>query len=250
MRTHFWIICTVLLLFCAAGCNKPAPSPAPSPTPTPTPTPVPTPPVDVNYFKADIKDLYVFNSGGGSGVEVAYKTDIKDWTVTPSERWCKITVESARFVILVDEYKPTVNPDGSGGDLYTSPRTCTVQLTAGTAFSKTFTVLQESRTIISIPFQPLLLSAAGASADVLVNNNCYSWTATTDASWLTLKKKDSSTLTVTSTARPASESTPRKATVMIVSDLDDFVNARFTVADADSELSGEDYNYGDHTDWD
>ena len=105
-------------------------------------------------------------------------------------------------------------------------------------------------TKISIPFQPVLLNSAGASADVLILNNCYDWTAVTDASWLTLTKKDASTLTVTSAARQTSESIPRTADVRIVSVLDDWVRATFTVADADAELSGEDFEYGDHTDWD
>ena len=248
------ILYLTVLLTCLSlgGCNKPeppTPTPTPTPVPTPTPTPTPDPPAKTNYFEADIKDVYAFNCGDISGVEVPYKTDINDWTIKSSETWCSFIIESHRFVILVSEYRPTVNPDGSGGYLYTEPRTCTVTVSAGSAYNKTFRVIQESMTFFDISSNPVLLSPEGGSADVTIINNCYGWSASCDASWLTLKKTGSSTLTVTSSARAAGDS-PRKATVNIKSDLDDWVTAKFTVADADSELSGEDFNYGDHTDWD
>lgn len=141
---HIFYLTAFLCCLLLGGCHKPEPlSPSPSPTPTPTP---PDPPAKTNYFEADIKDIYAFNCGDISGVEVYYKTDISGWTITPSETWCSILVESSRFVILVSEYKPTINPDGSGGYLYTEPRTCTVTVSAGSVYSKTFTVIQESKT--------------------------------------------------------------------------------------------------------
>ncbi len=236
------ILYLAAFLFCLSlgGCDKPE-SPAPAPTPGGR--------VKTDYFEADIKDVYAFNCGESSGVEVSYKTDISEWTITPSETWCSILVESSRFVILVSEYRPTVNPDGSGGYLYTEPRTCTVTVSAESAYNKTFTVIQESMTFFNIPSKHVLLSAEGGTADVTVINNCYGWSASTDASWLTIEKTGSSALKVTSSARAVGAS-PRQATVNLVSDLDDWVTAKFTVADADSELSGEDFNYGDHTDWD
>ena len=233
---HLFYLMAFLACLSPGGCCKPE-------------SPTPDPPVRKDYFEANIKDIYAFNCGDISGVEVYYKTDISGWTITPSETWCSIIVESRRFVILVSEYRPTVNPDGSGGYLYTEPRSCTVTVSAGSVYSKTFTVIQESMTFFNIPSNPVRLSPEGGTADVTVINNCYGWSASTDASWLTLKKTGSSTLTVTSSSRAAGAS-PRKATVTVKSDLDDWVTARFTVADADSELSGEDFNYGDHTDWD
>ena len=249
---HILYLTAFLTCLSLGGCQKPeppAPTPAPEPTPAPTPAPTPEPPAKTNYFDADIKDFYAFNCSDISGVEVSYKTDISGWTIKPSEAWCSILVESHRFVILVSEYRPTVNPDGSGGYLYTIPRTCTVTVSTGSVYSKTFTVIQESMTFFDIPSNPVLLSPEGGSADVTVINNCYGWSASTDASWLTLKKTGSSTLTVTSSAR-AGGASPRQAIVSLKSDLDDWVTAKFTIADADSELSGEDFNYGDHTDWD
>lgn len=240
MGKRLWYVLAMILL-CTTGCQKPVVVPDPTPTPGPEET---------NYFKADIKDLYAFGAMGVTGAEVFYETDISGWAITPSEEWCRIVVEKERFIIMADDYTPYVNPDGSGGYLYTEPRTCTVELVAGSVFGKTFTVLQESMTAISIPLAPIFLSSSGESKDVLIINNCYNWTASTDASWITLKKKDSSTLTVTSEARPASETTPRQATVLVVSELDPEVRQVFTVADADAEINGEDYNYGDHTDWD
>lgn len=248
----FAIILSALIF----GCQKPEADSKDNHTPDSQEEPTPDPPVDEkNYFKADIKDVYVFwYDGSGPETLIYYESDIKEITVTSSENWCEATVlgDDANIIRLhCEEYHPTFNPDGSGGWLYAEPRSCTVQLTAGNVFSKTFKVFQECETDISVPSDPVTLSAAGESVDVLVQNNVYSWSASTDATWLTLRKKDSSTLTVTSAARPASETAPRRATVTIVNDYNSFgAKTTFTVADADADLSGEDFGYGDHTDWD
>lgn len=235
------------------GPNPPSPNPPSGPTDPSTPTDPPSPPDPPTpptptepYFSADIKDVYPFNCGS-NGVEVKYQTNISGWTVTPDADWCTVSVNESAFVILVSEYDPRYD---NGAYKYTDPRTCSVTLTAGTAFSKTFKVLQESKTAITLPYEPVLLSASGATAEILVRNNCYDWTIACDASWLTCTKKDGMTLTVTSTARPVDEKTPRKAQVTLTSALDITVKSTITVADADASLSGEDFNYGDHIDWD
>ncbi len=265
ISTLFRPLSLAVILSVLIGCSKPTsepkvnPTPDPQeqedPTPGPQEDPTPDPPAEKNYFKGNIKDVYVFCFDGfGIEMNIYYESDIEDITVTPSESWCKASVhnDDVQYINLYccEEYRPTFNPDGSGGWLYAEPRSCTVELTVGDIFNKTFKVYQECETSIIVPFNPVTLNAAGESVDVLVQNNVYSWSATTDADWLTLKKKDSSTLTVTSVARSDSQAAPRKATVTIVNDYNEFTNTTFIVADADADLSGEDFGYGDHSDWD
>lgn len=238
------MLCGAVLM--AGGCEDPV-------KPTPTPTPVdpvdPTPPDNPDktpYFKASIQDLYAFNCGN-NGVDIPYETNISGWTAVSDQSWCSVSINESDIVVILDEYVPRLE---NGAYLYTVPRTCSVTVTAGTTFSKTFQVLQESKAIIVPPDTPVLLSAAGGTAKVSIRTNCYDWRITCDASWLTCTKLDGQTLSVTSTARSADEKEPRKTTVTITSSLDDWVYANITVSDADASLGGEDYNYGDHTDWD
>lgn len=241
-------------LICSAGCDKPdnpKPSPGPdkpvTPTDPTTPTDPPAPPA-TPFFTADIKDVYPFNRAN-SGVEIHFQTNIQDITVTPDSAWCKVTLfaQQSYFLMMVDAYDTRL-PNGAYD--YPEPRTCSVTVKAGDVYNKTFKVLQEGHTYIRVPESPVVLSAAGASTDVKISTNCYEIQAVCDASWLSFNIKDMSTVTVTSTARPDSEKTPRKATVRLVSKLDSDTYNNFVVADADATLSDEDYKYGDHTDWD
>ena len=82
-----------------------------------------------------------------------------------------------------------------------------------------------------------------------MSTNCYRWKAVTNAAWLTVSRKDNVTLVVTSTARTGD--TPRSGTVTIINESDELNDRHtFTVADKDAVLTGNDYQYGEGTDWD
>ena len=85
----------------------------------------------------------------------------------------------------------------------------------------------------------------------MVETNCYSWTPkAVDADWLTVKRIDSYTLSVTSSARDVNDNTLRNAQVYIENDSDPYNNITINVRDADSGIHGEDYQYDNNTGWD
>ena len=93
------------------------------------------------------------------------------------------------------------------------------------------------------------MSAAGEEKDACIVTNCYRWVPTTDASWLTVSRKDQVTLHLVS--KPAAEGEGiRSAKVTITDSNDDLQKTTFTVMDKDGFLSGYDYGYGDTDPWD
>lgn len=249
------------------SCEKPNPSPdkgkeeqpdIPDTPDTPDQPDQPDVPDDSPYFKANVQDLYAFNCGSEGlppGFEILYETNVDDWTVTSDAPWCKATKETSRILVDLEPYLPTYE---NGQYMYLVPRTCSVTIAVKDIFNKTFQVLQESKTGFTVPYEPVLISPAGGTVDVTLRNNCYDWTVEIDrslsgdddGSWLTLKKKDAITLTITSSPRPAGVEKARKVWVRVNSVLDSDSWGRFPVADSDAVLSGEDYPYDDVIDWD
>ena len=215
------------------------------------------------YFKAELPDECVlgYNDGNMSwGVE----TNITDWTAVSDAEWCKPKTEATFLRLDVTEYDCRYD---NGQYKYDPPRTCTVTVKAGTVFTKSIKVVQNTHTTISFPQQEfnslrydwilsgpsgmtVLLSADGETRDVVIQSNAYLWAPSTEADWLTVSRVDGSTLRVTSKARDASVTTPRSAKVKVevVYAYNEFES--FTVQDAPANLDDEGYGYGDHTDWD
>ena len=210
------------------------------------------------YCRTNIPGEYVFTCEN-TGISWVMETNIDNFEAASSESWCKAEVapipnsNNKKLMIEVESYK-TKNEQGA----YGLPRIATVQLTGGTVFSHTVTVVQNSLVHFTIrtflyPFVDgcLEMSPEGDTKEVMIENNCYSWTPKTDADWLTVKRIDSFTLSITSTARAANDNTRRQAQVYIEDDSDPYnYKATITVRDADSGIQGEDYNYDNHTDWD
>ena len=267
MKTPALFKCTGLLLAAVflCACPKvdpvdPSPAPDPDPTPAPGPTPDPTPQPEEPYFKllnsSDSSpipnDYEIIINREPSGETLLVKTNIEDWTATSSESWCIASKdENGHLLVLVNEEYGEWNE-------VLPPRISQVQVKAGTVFDQTISVVQQSSTFIWVPQLPfddalysskLTLSPAGESADVTVLTNCYQWIPSTEASWLTLSVTDISRLKVTSSARGASEA-PRKAKVTLSVASDIARGVSFMVVDGDAAISGDDYSYGDHSDWD
>ena len=209
--------------------------------------PAPTGP----YFKADLPDEYVLNRDPGA-VSWIVDTNIPDWTVESDEAWCKATAKTNEVWLDIEEFDAR---EENGAYKYDPPRTCTVTVKAGAVYNKTFKIIQQTNTIISFPeavanILTVELPADGGTAEVLVWSNAYHWTPTTDASWLTVTRKDAATLKVTSTPRSDGETEARSTKVIVYVTSDEFVDNQFTVVDAPARVGGEGYDYGDHTDWD
>lgn len=249
------------LLLCVAAissCGKPADSSQNSGNNQGTdPDPTPSGP----YFTATLPDEVVLNMDPGA-VSWVVDTNIEDWTATSSESWCKPVTGSTELLLQIEAYDAR---DDNGQYQYDPPRTCTVTVKAGTVFSKTIQVVQQTHVIISfiqrtysmnydwISDGPdgmnVLLSAAGQTRDLVVSSNAYRWVPTTDASWLKVECVDNATLRLISAARSDSDTQPRSAVVKVYVETDQLNYETFTVLDAPASVEGNDFGYGDHTDW-
>lgn len=210
---------------------------------------------DGKYCEANLPDVWVFNRLADV-TSFLIKTNIENITVTCSESWCTVkvedtgTAEQKQVTISVDDYQVL---DETGSYTYAIPRTATVQITAGDIFDETITIAQNTFVAITTPLLEstynTLYLPAGSTQEVTVKTNCYSWSAACDAAWLTVSKKDYTTLTVTSETR--TDDSPRSATVTITNDADELNDSHtITVVDADAVLTSKDYEYGEGTGWD
>ena len=260
----------LVLLVCAVAicnCGKPSgsstdPTPGPNPGTNPGTDPGVTPPPSGPYFTITLPDEVVLNMDS-EVVMWPVSTDVTDWTAISSETWCKATPGSSELRLDIEEYDARYE---NGQYKYDPPRICTVTVQAGSLYSKTVTIVQQTHVIISFTQQTysrdydwildepdgmkVLLSAGGQTRDVIISSNAYRWVPTTEASWLKVECVDNATLRVTSTARPDSETAPRSAQVKVYVESDELNYETFTVLDASASVDGNDFGYGDHTDWD
>lgn len=214
------------------------------------------------YFKIELPDEFLMSYNQGSASWVV-DTNISDWTVESDASWCKPTAKTNELWLDVEDYDCR---DENGAYRYDPPRICTVTVKAGTTYGKTFKVVQDTHTFISftqlryslnydwILDEPsgmkVLLSADGQTRDLMISSNAYRWVPETEATWLKVKCVDNATLRLTSTARADTETAPRSATVKLYVETDRLNTANFTVEDAPASVEGNDFSYGDHTDWD
>ena len=259
-KTFLGTLLLFVLSLVMTGCDEqldnpttdtPTESPTDSPTDSPTETPeTETPPSTSFYCNTEMPAVWVF-SKDASYMSFYFETNITDFTISSSETWCTVQMENAerenlkRLIINVTEF--------ATNDFLT-PRKATV-LIKGDIYNFSITIAQNANVSIStlgLPYKDTgytLELAPGASKEVTIKANCYSWSASTDADWLTLTQKDYTTLIVTSTLNTSDS--PRSANVTIVNDADTYNDQSiFTVIDGESELTGKDYNYGTSIGWD
>lgn len=214
------------------------------------------------YFKVDLPDEFLMNYNQGAA-SWPVQTDITDWTATSDADWCKPTAKTNELWLDVEDYDCR---DENGYERYDPPRTCTVTVKAGTVYSKTFKVIQQTHMIIyftqlrySLNYDwildepsgmKVLMSADGQTRELMITTNAYRWVPETDADWLKAEYVNNSTLRLTSSARPESETEARSATVKVSVESDLLNYATLTVLDAPANVEGNDFSYGDHTDWD
>lgn len=210
------------------------------------------------YCTTDMPDVWVFTRYASS-TEFVLKTNLDNFSITSSESWCTAKLQETstagqkKLVVAVEEYDAR---DALGAYSIDPPRTATVRITSDGVIDRTLTVAQNTHVEIKTPELPyvgynrvLYISAEGESKDVVILANCYSWSATSDADWLTLTPKGKGTLTVTSTQR--SNKAARTAVVTVFDESDPQHNyCKFVVADKDALLNESDYNYGEGTGWD
>lgn len=262
MRLTAMLMVAAVLNGCGGGSpGNPAPDPVnpvnPDKPDKPDKPDTPDNPSAKKYCKPgdNWKTVWVFNKDS-DGISFYLDTNLEpaDFTVSSTEKWCTAKVEATgtatlkTLVMLVEEYDPR---DENGWYKFDPPRTATVHIKSGELFDKQITIAQNCMVSIntSLGDKSLKISAGGESVEVAVFTNCYSWTPTTQTNWLTVKRKDNSTLIVTSKRRPDTQTTARQGTVLLTNDADAGSSLTITVVETDPTISGEDYPYGEHSDW-
>lgn len=256
---HSWasmLFAIGMLFFGCGGGDDDQPTPV-----TPDKPDNPTAP----YCKGSFSDVVVL-SKNELGPMIYLDTNIPleniSLSVEPGGEWLHPEIDDFQN----GEYNRTItlhndgyaNKNEYGDKIYEHYRTAILRIKAGTVYDKRVTIVQEGNIILNTYIKlyygnVLYMNPTGETKDVKVITNCYSWTPSTDADWVTLVKKDDRTLTVTTKPRAAGNDKKRVAEITITNDKVDWQKdeTQFKVADGDPNISGENYNYDDEiTGWD
>lgn len=181
-----------------------------------------------------------------------YDTNMENVTATSSESWCTAVAEHGALEIKLMEYYSRTTEQWQN-DTYPEPRMCEVTITAGDSYSKKIIVVQESYDAVIYTSQyygAIKVSPAGDKVVKYITSNCISWSATTDADWVKLKKLNKDKLEITTSPRPDDITTPRTATIKLTSDVNYRISTTITLEELDAEISAGEYDYDDTTPWD
>jgi hypothetical protein len=126
-----------------------------------------------------------FNAVDQSTKSFSISTDAKSWSFTSSGNWATLTQSGNQLNVTVND-----NSD-------TSQRSMTVTISAGTAEQVMVTITQAARDNLSSGASTVTLSGDDISPqDITITTSASDWSATSDASWLTLTKQGANTLRV------------------------------------------------------
>lgn len=195
-------------------------------------------------------------------LDIYMKTNIetKDFKLQSTAEWCSYTLTSKEkdLVVLSISVADNSSLDDKGKPLYLPARTATVELTSGSKVDKSIAITQAGFVYFSLEAKPntelygydyyYLPSNGGTRIFRILTNSC-GYSAYTEADWLKLSVRPDNSLEVVSTKRAEGLSF-RNAEISITDILDSEVTLSFRVREADAEVTGEDYGYGDHSDWD
>lgn len=197
--------------------------------------------------------------GSESGIPLLIDTNLKedeDWSITITNpdmcyiSWGDYNGKTERKIVCtqyVYQYSP---------EQYPAPRECDLIIKAGSLFEKTIHIVQQGIISFVMPDHKEgvtnVLSPTGETVEEIVLSNAYKWEASSNADWLSVTVPAPNTLRITSSPRSDSDAKKRTA-VVTLHDLCTFASWQtafnITITDADAALGGDDYNYGDHIDW-
>lgn len=281
MRTTFftlfrWLgLGLVAMMLCACPSKDPTPTDPSNPTDPTNPTPGPGGKEDEPYFNIQLINtdtgaamnpipaeiVFPNNSRGNKergGIPVIIDTNLKDeeWSITTSNyeicsiSWGDYNGKTERYIDCLQyvyEYSPEKNP---------APRECDITISAGSLFNKTIHIVQQGIVSFIIPDkkegEAEVVSPSGETLEHFVFSTAYKWSAESDADWLKISTPDANTLRITASPRSDSDANKRTAVVTLhdLCTLSSWQTAyTITITDADAALGGDDYNYGDHIDW-
>jgi hypothetical protein len=155
---------------------SPTPAPAPSPTPTPPPAPPPTPTPPPCHYDVPSNDQSVPAAGGSNAVQVVADSGCA-WTATSNASWISITRGASGI--------------GNGSVAYTATANSSAARTGTLSIAgETVTVSQAAAPPpcpYSISPTSQAVDATGGSGSVAVTSgNACAWTASSNASWITI----------------------------------------------------------------
>ncbi|MDR1825297.1 MAG: hypothetical protein LBR27_08245, partial [Bifidobacteriaceae bacterium] len=142
-------------------------------------------------------------AAGGTSSAITVTTNQSSWSVTDNASWLTTSKAANTFTVTA-----TANTS-------TASRTATVTVTAGSATAVTVTVTQAGAAAPTLSVSPMSVSlgaAAETSSAITVTTNQSSWTATDNATWLTVNTSASS---FTVTAAENTSTVARTATVTV-----------------------------------
>lgn len=208
------------------------------------------------YFNININDEISYTKEQ-STMSWEIDTNIDDWTaVSSDESWCKVEKRFGQSWILSITTESNDTRFENGEYNYTKLRHCTVTITAGSTYKKVIDVFQDPNVYFNInakEYYGSMLSyalhiAPGASAEVNVVTNCHKWVVESESDWIKVEKINHYSFRI-STSELADGAEKRNGSIILHTDNDSYNVNRIFVHDTDALLDNENYNYGEHFDW-
>lgn len=234
-----------LLLACGGGDDGEPTLPPPPPT-----EPV-TPGGTTSETTLTIGQNVVYFEKAGGELQIAVVTNASGWTAQSDQSWCTVKQSNSTTLTI------TAGENGSN-----QLRTATVTVkTSDSKMQRTITVSQATstdgsyirpaKTSITIPYNGThgIEFVVGLSEETIhVDTNLSEWTCRADESWCHVRNDNSNVYIL---IEPNEGTAARYAVITLSHDGTDYATISVTQeAEKKSDLTGNDYEYGEGTDWD
>ena len=259
------VMLILLVAFCAADCKKVAPDTPDNPNTPENPDTPDTPDnpdnPEADYFKlVSLQDsskeaeTFYLTSYNPVILTIVVKTNLKADKVSlkSDAPWCTPAYDGSTLKLNLSQY-------GEQGDIL-QPRSCSIEVTAGSVYHNTLTVVQQSQQIRLGTFtyrNRFNLPANGEPLYISINTNLWDWQIRNENDWITAEHVDRLTLKVAAKPRSGGQDEKRDGKIYLYSisekSFDIYTEAsayQLYFFDSDPAINGDGYDYGDHTDWD
>ena len=173
------------------------------------------------------------------------------YSATSSADWCKPVFDGGLLRLNYEQY-------GEKNDML-NPRVCVVEVKAGSFYDGTITIVQQSgsKKLGTITYKNSFeLPADGSPIDIIIQTTLWDWKIENANDWIKAEHIDRETLRVSAVPRDY-DAAKRSGKIYLYSvtykqfDSDmEYDSYKLFFNDADPVVAGDDYGYGDHTDWD
>ena len=194
-----------------------------------------------------------------AGYEAGYytllvQTDLpaEQVSVTSGQEWCTTEYGGGTLKFNYQKY-------GEKNQIL-QPRTCEIEVKAGTVYHQTFTIAQQSGTKQLGTFDyrnQFYLPADGEPITININTNLWDWQLRNTNDWIEAEHVDRQTLRIAAKPKADGASGKRNGIIYLYSvtekTFDTYTEGdayKLYLYDADPTVTGDGYTYGDHTDWD